>query len=107
MNSTPLKGSGNLPISVVNPSAEEQNEYLSNSLNVEYILKNAGILKDANMLSMSLLKRSMSMRSESNQSEKDRLEQFNLGDSVDRNFIINVSTKGDMDIDEHKLFQSN
>ncbi len=73
---------------------------------MEYILKNAGILKDANMLSMSLLKKSMSIRSESNQSERDKLEDFNLGDSIDRNFILNIP-KGDIDIDEHKLFQSN
>lgn len=74
MRPTPLRGSGNLPIPIINPSTEEQNVYMSNSLNVESILKNHGILQDANMLNMStFLKKSMSIRSESNQSEKDRL----------------------------------
>ena len=81
---------------------------MSNSLNVESILKNHGILQDANMLNMStFLKKSMSVRSESNQSDKDRLEQINLGDSIDKNFILGYYPKGDVNMDEHQLFQSN
>ena len=105
---TPLRTSGSLPIPVINPSAEEHNIYLSNSLNVESILKNHGLLQDGNMLNMSnFLKRSLSIRSESNQSEKDRLEDMNLGDSIDKNFILGYYPKGDVNMDEHKLFQSN
>ncbi len=54
---TPIRHS----IFMSNAQNQNQNLYLSNSMNVEYVLNNAGILQDAYLLSMSdFLKRSLS-----------------------------------------------